>query len=222
MNRHEFPSGGWQFFEPSTNWWAPAPVSNTFDQQVINIIKHRRANPAATAKYHLATDPGSVGNELEAFTRKRLNLPEVAPPKILPPQHPSYRPPVAGVITDIKKLAAGAGLLMEWEESGLPPAPAEKATARAATCATCPKNSSKQFGQWFTGPLSELLRRKIQRLNEMALTTPSDAQLGVCSACLCPLRLKVHTPFELIAKRFKPEHKAELDPRCWILAELPH
>ena len=52
----------------------------------------------------------------------------------------------------------------------------------------------------------------------MDLKTSKDAELNVCQACLCPLKLKVHTPMSLIQKRLKPEQRAELDPKCWILA----
>lgn len=74
LSRSQFPSGGWQFCQPQTNWCAPTPVSSTFDQTVDLIRKHRLANPAITSKHSLATDFGSVAAELEAFTRTRLGM----------------------------------------------------------------------------------------------------------------------------------------------------
>lgn len=217
MNRSTFPSQGWQFFEPATGWWAPAPVSNTFDQQVINIIKHRQANPAITSKHKLATDFGSVAMELEQFTAKRLGLPD---PKLSPPPtRPQLSGAAVAAVDSIKKLATGTATLLEWQESGQPPVSAEVSASRAAICADCPKNDKGGLLKFFTEAVSDKIRQRLSRLHVMNLSTPSDARLQVCSACLCPLKLKVHTPMPLIQKRLKPEMRADLDPRCWILKE---
>lgn len=226
FSRSTFPAGGWQFYQPQTQWRAPNPISNTFDQQVTNIIKHRLANTAIRIKYKLSTDPDEVANELEAFTRARLGLPQTAAtstaPKTLPRR--DYAAPAAGAVAAIKKVAAGGALLLEWEVSGQPPVAPELAAKRAFVCAKgnagqrCPKNSQGDFTSWFTKPISEILRQKMARVNSMNLTTPHDAELGVCSACECPLRLKVQTPLDLILKHLKPEARADLWPGCWILA----
>lgn len=220
LSRTQTPPGGWQFYQPQTKWSAPTPIASTFDQTVILIIKHRLANGAITVRNNLATDPVSVGNELEAFTRARLGLGPAIAPKLSPPPPvaPALAGPVAGAVAAVKKIAAGAALLLEWEESGLPPVPAELSVKRAATCEGCPKNDPGGLSKYFTEPVSEKVQKRLGRLHQMNLATPSDAKLHVCSACLCPLKLKVHCPMELIQKRLKPEQRAELDPRCWILA----
>lgn len=90
LSRTQTPSGGWQFFQAATGWSAPTPIASTFDQTVTLIIKHRLANPAITAKHNLATDPVSVGNELETFTRNRLGL---APANMPDPPKPGAAVP---------------------------------------------------------------------------------------------------------------------------------
>lgn len=219
LSRTQTPPGGWQFYQPQTKWSAPTPIASTFDQTVILIIKHRQANPAVTVKNNLSTDKAVVGNELEEFTRARLNLGPAVLPKTMPPAAtPSMSGAVQGAVAAVKKIAAGAALLMEWDESGLPPEPAAVAEARAAICDGCPKNDKgKSLTEYFTVPVANLAQKRFQRLQELNLTTSHDAELNVCQACLCPLRLKVHTPMQLILKRLKPEQRAELDPRCWIL-----
>lgn len=217
MDRHTFPNGGWQFYQPQTGWHAPAPVSFTFDQIVIEIIKHRKANPAVTAKFKLATEFNAVATELETFTAKRLGLPD--PKLIPPPMQPQLSGAVVAAVDKIKKLASGNALLLEWQESGIPPVDSALANSRAAVCAACPKNDPGGLLKYFSGPVSETVRKRLAKLHDMNLTTPSDAALHVCSACLCPLRLKVHTPMSLILGRLKPEQRAELDPKCWILSE---
>src|ERR1700677_1612152 len=109
MNRSQFPNGGWAFVQPQTGWSAPNPVSNTFDQTVTNIIKHRLANPAATRKHKLSTNYDVVAAELERYTETRLGIaPKQLPP---PPQRASVSGAVAGAVAGVKKLAAGAALL---------------------------------------------------------------------------------------------------------------
>jgi hypothetical protein len=218
MNTSQTPPGGWQFHQPQTGWSAPFPVGNTHDQQVVNIIKHRLANPAVTAKHRLATDFNNVANELQRFTEMRLGIP--AAPKSMPP--PPEQPHVAGAVAEavrnVKKLASGAALLLEWQESGGSPVPPDVSAARAEICSFCPKNDTKKgLTAYFTTPVANEIRKKLEKLHALKLSTPSDSTLGTCSACLCPLPLKVHTPLHLILSRLKQDQKADLDPRCWIL-----
>jgi len=77
LSRSEFPSGGWQFFQPQMDWSAPNPIGNTFGQQVTEIIKMRMKNPAIVAKFNMCLDEVCVGNELEAYTRTRLKMPDI-------------------------------------------------------------------------------------------------------------------------------------------------
>jgi hypothetical protein len=220
LSHSQIPPGGWQFYQPQTKWAAPFPINNTFDQQVVNIMKHRLANPAITVQFKLATDFNSVAAELDTYTRARLGMPPISVPKPMPPPAvPQLSGAVQAGVAAVKKIAAGAALLMEWEESGLPAVASELSQKRADICATCPKNDPRKgLTDYFVGPASEAIRKRFQRLFEMNLTTTRDAELKVCGACLCPLRLKVHTPLELITKRLKPEQRAELDGRCWILS----
>ena len=68
LNTHEIPSGGWKFRQVQTGWEAPSPISNTFDQQTVNIIKHRMKNPAIVAKHQLSMDKSDVARELMKLT----------------------------------------------------------------------------------------------------------------------------------------------------------
>lgn len=218
LSRSQFPNGGWIFYQPQTRWSPPTPKASTFDQTVVLIMKHRMANPAITVKYRLATDFNSVANELEAFTRARCGIADESPKMSAPPSTPQMSGAVQRVVAAVKNMAAGAALLMEWEESGTPAEPPEVSENRASICVDCPQNDkNKSLTEYFTVPAADLMMARFRRLMEMDLTTSHDASLKVCQACLCPLRLKVHTPMALIQKRLTPEQKAALDPRCWIL-----
>ena len=67
----------------------PTPIAWTFSQAVIQIIKHRQANPAMVSKHSLKLDKASVEQELLAFTKARLGLPEGDGP---PPPAPGSAP----------------------------------------------------------------------------------------------------------------------------------
>ena len=222
MNTSQIPPGGWVWYEPGTGWWAPHPIGHTFDQQVNNIIKHRRANPAITAKHNLSLDPAVVGQQLIKYQQIRGALPPDAPPKLTPPpQSAQMGAAVKEAVAAVRKMAAGAALLFEWQEAGLPHVSQEEAEARAETCSKCPRNEKgKNLTDIFTVPVAMQIKKKMEALAQMNLSTSHDSELYVCSACACPLRTKVFVPGELILKRLKPEVKSDLHESCWIL-KLP-
>lgn len=219
FDRHTFPNGGWEFFQPQTNWTAPFPKSNTFDQQVVNIIKHRLANPAITVRHNLPTDAVSVGNELETFTRARLGIPNIAPQNI-PKPAPQQPPPqaVAAGSAGIMRVAQGSGPILEWLASGRPAVDRPLAEKRALTCSDCPKNKNDEqtLLQWFVLQAGKVIAKALELRQDLKLETSQDAKLGVCDACLCPMKTKVHCPLDIILHHLKPEVRADLDPRCWI------
>lgn len=228
FNRHQTPPGGWQFREPATGWSPPTPIGSTFDQVVQQIVAMRKRNLPIVTKFHLATDPQAVAEELENFNRKRLGLLGAAPaPFSVSPNRLAAS--VAAVVGDVKKLAAGFGVLSDWLGEGGQPVNPELANHRASICCTpqplpdgkmsegCPFNSKGDYTSWFTIPASELIRKKLERRKDLNLSTPHDAQLGTCDVCLCPLKLKVHTPMSHILDHLKPEVKKDLPDHCWIL-----
>lgn len=216
---------GLLYYEAATKWSTPPFAS--FDTIVQMVIAHRNANSWLRDKMGLATDPGTVSQQVDEQNAQRCHdlgwlqyieggTPDPTPPSFHQPQPLAS---LAGGVAAVKKLAAGAALLFDWEESGEPPVANELATARAAVCVICPKNDPSNLSEWFTHPVSENIRKKLGRLHDMKLATSHDEKLGVCSACLCPLKLKVHTPKHLIDKRLTSAARSELDQSCWILHE---
>jgi len=125
--------------------------------------------------------------------------------------------PLTAVGDKIRQLAAGATLLDEWRAEGYPTVPATEATRRAFICADCPKNGQGDLTRWFTVLASEAVRKWVEIAQKLELKTPYDNDLGICEACLCPLKLKVHIPLLNIQKHLTAKSQAALDPRCWIL-----
>lgn len=221
MNTSQTPPGGWQYYQPQTGWTAPSPVGFTHDQQVTNIIKHRLSNPAIVARFNLATNFDTVSSELIKFQQQRGALPADVLPKMTPPVLvPQMSGGVQASVAAVKKLASGAALLFEWETSGLPPEPIDVAEKRAALCVNCPKNDPEGLAKFFTDTVSENIRKRLGRLYSMNLTTIHSQRLHTCAGCLCPMKLKVFTPAELIKKRLTPQNRSDLNqenPRCWQL-----
>lgn len=219
FSRSQFPQGGWQFYQPQTNWTAPSPLMYTFDGQVNNIIKHRLANGAIVARDRLATDPVSVGNELEAYTRQRLGIPSIAPqpPKTIPPR--SLPQAAAEAVAAVAKTAEGIGLLIDWLGGGAEVVAPALAHRRAQVCDACPQNSRSPFTDWFTVPVAERLRKMVEARKELKLTTPIDDKLGTCVVCRCPLPLKVHVPMPYIIAKTKADTMAAFPVECWIKRE---
>jgi hypothetical protein len=209
------PNGGWQFVQPQTRWSLPTPIAWTFDQAVKKIIEHRMANRAIAVQHKMPMDVPGVSAELVNYTKQRLGIPDPpAGPKFSPQQ--GLPPPVVAVVEAIKKTAYGAATIIDWLGSGGQAVDSELSTKRAGICINCPQNGSPDLSQWFTVKASEAIQAALSRRNDLKLSTPHDMQLGVCAACLCPMRLKVHTPLEVIISHLKPEIQAQLDTNCWI------
>jgi hypothetical protein len=195
-------------------------TNNDFNAVCQAIRQHRMANP----QYKLSTSLPAIEAEVEAVNVARLQA---------MPGTESYLMDVGGasptasfqpaptlssqVVAAVKQVSAGAKTILDFEESGEPPVSNELANIRADVCATCPKNESGGLSRFFTIPASELISKQLERAHEMKLTTRFDDKLNVCSACLCPLKLKVHFPLSFILKHMSEEVKSKLDARCWIL-----
>lgn len=224
LRDESFPNKGWMFYAPQTRWSAPTPLGSTFQQTVDLIIQHRLKNQSITRRHKLATDWNTVANELELFTQRRLGLAEEPPPKQRPAQPMPEPQAVAGGVDGflanagrrLKAAATGIKVYIDtFGETGRPVAQAES-EPRAAICETCPKNEKGDWKTFFTEEAAAGVMGIFSILNDLDLHTSHDANLGVCSACLCPLKQKVHVKLEHILRHMDEETKTRLDPRCWI------
>jgi hypothetical protein len=222
---------GLQFHIPTLpNFKLPPQCS--FSVAVQSIIAVRKANPYLTHKLGWKTDEHSVENELDFFnasvcaaqgwTQYIATDQPGAPslPKALPSQHQSGA--IAAAANTAKRIWSGVKTLNSWIDSGEPAVPAPESERRAGICVTCPLNGQGGLEAFFSVPASEAIKRQFTKLESRKLATPHDAKLGVCSACSCPLKLKVHTPMHFIKEYLQPDVIAELRKgnNCWIIAAL--
>lgn len=234
ISRRTFPPDGFWYFESKTNWPKnPKSVfsGKTFDEAVAMIVQHRLANPRFAHQW--STDPSIVADELDRFTCLRLaNNPNYCSGGAAVPQGGASKKGIrqtfatikaasVGAAVAVKKVVAGAGVLLDWLGEGAKPVAQELANKRAEICSTCPQNVKTDLTSFFTVPAANMIRQQIEIRGEMKLSTPFDAKLGICQACACPLTLKPHVQLSYILKKLSPEVRAKLDPRCWMNLETP-
>ena len=215
-DRGKFPPGGWRYYQPETNWF-PTPWSS-FDSCVAQIIAHRNGNAWLVSRNGWSTDPNAVADELDQYNAKICN-------EMGWTQYTGEGGPDPGVPFTLARqkravqLAAGAKPMLKWSINGSV-VDEMLAAKRAAVCVGCPKNVKKKLFDYFTDAAAALIQSELEIRNGRKLSTPSDSELGICDACGCPLHLKVHCPIEFIANELPTNVRAELDPRCWIPAEI--
>jgi len=211
-SRTQCPPNGFIHTEAQTGWthqwW-------DFELAVREIRDHRLGNP----RFNLATDIETIRQELDQENALRclsIRNAEIYVNGDAPPPKHIARPAaavVAGVVSGLQTIGA-------WLGKGGKPVAQELANSRAGVCVKCPKNN--RVGDWkslFTKPAAALLQKEIEHRNKLKLQTPFDADLGVCDACGCVLRLKTHTPLVDIVEHMTENIKNDLHPDCWILKE---
>lgn len=212
---------GFKFRIPEVRWQsAPFASFDTIVNQVLNLVS---SNPALQKIY--PKDREAIANLVDRVNAdfcKQMGwnayvvdpAPDPSPPK---PMAPSAVARLASVAGAVKRVNAGAALLLEWEKSGHPPVVNSVAQERAEICSACPANGKGDLTRFFTNPASELIRAQLSRLHGLNLETSLDDKLGVCEVCLCPLKLKVHAPKHLILEHIPDDVKSQLPSHCWIL-----
>lgn len=210
-SRTQSPPNGFIYIQKETGW-----RGDTWDfMQLCSMVQqHRKQNP----RLKLNTDLNAIIEEVDVANAMRVaGMPGTESYLLMDSASPKSFPP--HLVQAASRLAAGVKSLAEWLGSGGKPVSNTVAETRAWVCVNCPKNQTRDLTTWFTRPASELIRRWIAMRKDLSLTTSHDESLGVCVACACPLKLKVHTPISHILSQIPAESKADLVPECWILAE---
>jgi hypothetical protein len=224
-NRRQAIPNGFHYVQRESGWdnskVAPTTVWD-FNALCRAIQSHRAANPALK----LNTNLTAIEAEVDAVNSARIAaipgaaaeyLQDVGSAPASFPQAPAHS--LSQVVAAAKAVSAGAKTVLDFEGSGDSPVSNEQATTRAEVCTACPKNEAGGLSRFFTIPAAAAIKAQLERAHEMKLTTTFDDKLNVCSACLCPLKLKIHFPIAFIVKHMSEEVKAKLDKGCWILKE---
>jgi len=222
-SRTEHPPYSFQFLQPETG--QSSPIVGSFNHVVEQVMILRQANPFLAERHGWRLDREGVEHEVDQYNTARciaggwLNFivqddaTPAAPLYVMPP--PAQKK--TSVVGAVRNVAAGVGVLLDWLGSGGKPVEQTLADSRAAICAGCPKNDGGDFTAFFTKPIADKIRTQLEICGDMQLRTPNDDKLTVCSACDCPLKLKVWVPLDHILAHTSEDTKTKLDPRCWIL-----
>lgn len=223
--------GGYQYYIPQIPAWRPQQWSS-LDSLAQQVLAVRQANPFLTQKHGWSLDLNAITVEIDEFNANyqaqlgNMNFvvgdggsPPI--PKTSPPSQEAIKNLVAAG-AKVKNLWTGLRTASDWIESGEPAVPAEQSESRSQVCAVCPKNIKSDWSSWFTKPAAMLVQRQIEKLSERKLSTTKDEALGICECCDCVLRVKVHTPLEIIKAHLADEvlDKLRTAPACWIISEL--
>lgn len=196
---------------------------SSFDLIVSEVQRIVRANPHVARKYNFPADRPSIENWVDSYNAQICEqngwLQYIDGGPDFDPPPPPWLARSQAALQYGGKLAAGAKTLLSWLGEGAKPVTQEQSNARSAVCAQCPLNRRVELKDFFAHSASELIRRQIEFSRQSGLLTANDAELGICEACACPMKLKVHVPYKNIIGNLQPAAFAALDSKCWILAE---
>lgn len=210
---------GMKFYLPEANWNS-SPGS--FDSIVNALMRVIQGNPRLAAKHNWPTAKADVEEWVDRYNAalcRHFGWGDYIysdagnpAPKDLPPHQP--RP------GRVARLVAGAAIMAEMFGPTAQPVARDLAESRAATCANgCPKNDKGDWTRFFTVPMQSVVVRTLESVKGMNLTTGRDSELGVCTACDCPLKAKVWIPLSFIRARMPPAQVDQLWENCWIRKE---
>ncbi len=225
-NRQMQIPGGLRFYQPETKFKAAGSFNTITDQ----VLAMRKANPAIAAAKGWALDWEGVASDVDAFNAaicERMGwLNYISQPNLSAPVSPKFKAlspldqkQLSAVAGTAKKVWQGVRTLNDWIDSKEPAVEPYLAEQRATTCVACPLNGKGGLEEWFTKPAAAAIKVQFEKLAARKLTTAQDDNLNVCTACLCPLKLKVHAPLKHIVSHLGEETRRALDPKCWILSE---
>lgn len=220
------PPYGFQFLQPETG--QANPFSGSFNYVVEQTMILRNANPFLAERHGWRLDAAGVENDVEQHNVARmlaggwldfLIMDGTNPPAPLYVMPEKKTHPWGSVAAKARNVAAGVGVLLDWVGSGGKPVEQPLADSRAAICADCPKNDGGDWMAYFTKAITDKIRTQLEIRDDLQLRTPYDEKLTVCSACDCPLKLKVWVPLDHILDHTSEETKTKLAPQCWITSE---
>jgi hypothetical protein len=224
-SRTEHPPYSFQFLQPETG--QTSPFVGSFNHVVEQTMILRQANPFLAERHGWRLDVAGIEADVDAYNTARCIaggwLAFVVMDDAIPLTPTYVMPPPAqkktSVVGAIRNVAAGVGVLLDWLGSGGKAVEQSLADSRAAICAECPKNNGGDFTAFFTKPIADKIRTQLEIRGDLQLRTPHDDKLTVCSACSCPLKLKVWAPIDHVLSHTPDDVKQQLDSRCWILHE---
>lgn len=217
----KWPPGGFQVLHPTAGM--VKPFSGSFEDACVFEATFRKGNPALCAAQGWTLDPAEIADYVDDYNAARcvsggwltfVNLNTLATPS---PSAQKKTGALASVVAVAKATRAGIGVYLDMFGPHGTPVGRSEAVARAAVCAGCPHNDvTHPLTHWFLEEASSRIMALYGIVKDMKLDTPSDAHLGVCDRCLCPLKAKVWARLDHIKRHMTADIRESLPPHCWI------
>jgi len=201
--------------------WRSSPFQS-FDSIVGAVEQLVAANPALAQKNHWPAGRTAIEEWVDRYNAELCRQGgwhqyiQGDDPPIPKPPAPGLLARLKNVAGAVRKIEAGVETLLDWEKNGQPPVSASEAAWRASICAGCPQNRQGQLTDFFAAAAAEKIRTRLARLHGLKLTTPYDDRLQVCDVCLCPLKLKVFTPLDIIRAHEPAGLREQFPQHCWL------
>lgn len=113
-----------------------------------------------------------------------------------------------------KQIANGAVIWGEWLGNSKQPVGYDVAQNRAIACLKCPKNKT---GYPIREAAASAIKAQMELKKHLSLRVHGEKQLHTCSACGCPIRLKIWEQLSRVLP--EPEEKSNYWEHCWLLNE---
>lgn len=222
LDRHV--PGDFQYIHPEAN--QAEPFKGSFFHVCQQEHQFRRANPFLCQKHGWSLDMSAIERDVHEYNVQRCLSHGWL--EWLDMSDGTFQPSAAVIekktllrnaVAVVETTKAGIGVWMDFIGSGGVPVEAKLAEERAAICVQCPHNKQGGLKNWFIEAAVKEIQQVLGIFKDLDVKTKQDDKLGVCDACLCPLKGKVHVPMSHIEQRALPDVWAKLDPKCWMLAE---
>jgi hypothetical protein len=216
---------GVSVYDAATNYQAPAFAS--FTAQVAGVQAARIANPGFCSRYRVTSDYAECENFVDTYLGKvafdkgwtDFYITCSGDAGGSPSNAPFPGRPQRGIANRVAAVAAGAKTIYEWIASKEGAVPRELADKRAETCIRCPLNKKGEWSHFFELASAQAVMAAMKQRADWNLTTPFDAQLGICDGCNCVNALSVHCPIGIKLKHIPQEAFDDLDAGCWVRSE---
>lgn len=225
-SRDKFPPGEFQVIHPEAGM--KAPFAGSFREAVLFELAWRRKNAALAEKLGLPPDLAMCEawvdeqNAIRCLQSGWGSFVDTDGSSL--PIDPAQKKSLFGVAA--VGVAKGLSALSAYQSMFGPDGPVGKdvAEARAAVCHKCPKNDTQRgFTAYFVRAAADGIMGLLGALKDLGVQVAEPKKLGICQACLCPMRAKVFVSTKWIRGHIPEMNLGDLqpaNPKCWILEEL--
>lgn len=203
------------------------PFSGSFEEAVAYELRFRQTNAALAERLGLPPERKSCENWVDSYNALRCiaggwkNFVQTEAPTLEPSVPVQKKTSVLGRVVEVARATkAGIGVWLEMFGPDGKPVEQSLAESRAAICAKCQANDKVgNLRDYLIISAVQKITKVYEMMRDLQLTTAKDAELGVCSICICPLKAKVHVKVKTITDHMPTEVKAKLPGHCWVLRE---